>query len=228
MTEKKEYLVTVTGVAEQSIYVKANSDEEAVSEASELFLENHPVRLDDGSFHIEEAKIESDPVIGRWLAFKKAVRDFCREQDEMKTLAEEMLYDFEDELEVFDPLKLFHFKKLSTVETIAGRGTSVFSRYPLTDKKATIIDYNEIPTAYTGRQTEVTEGYELWLLEDMTFLVTYYHQMRVGDLEEFEIHRYREIANKNYYDKEDNMFMTEIFLDDLKEKIDFSKDTVED
>ena len=223
MSMETEYSITVKGVAEQQFKVVAENEKEAIEDAKEQFLETVERNLRNGSFYIEEAKAEYDSVNSRWQAFKKAVREYCLARDKNKEYAEDRINHFEEDLPLFDPLEVFQFKELCAVEVMTKPRKVVFSRSPLTDKKATLIDYYDVITPYVGKLCEVSEGYELWLLEDMTFLVTYNHQMRIGYEKEFEIHRYREIADKDFFDN-NHRFFTEYFLSDLDWKIDPMED----
>ena len=223
MSMEKEYSVVVKGVAEQQINVVAENEKGAIKDAKEQFLEAIERSLNDGSFYIEEAKVEHDPASIRWQAFKKAVREYCLARDKNRCDAEDRLCSFEEELPVFDPLEAFQFKEICAVEVMNKPRKVVFSQCPLTDKRATLIDYYDVPTPYVGKMCEITEGYELWLLEDMTFFTTYFHQMRIGYEKEFEIHRYRSVADKDYFHN-NHRFFTEYFLDDLNWKIDPMED----
>lgn len=221
MSKENAYKIVVKGIVEQTIPVEADSDEEAIAEAKEQFLEHVYGRLTEGSFNVEEAAVE--PACKRQMEFQKSVREYCLARDKNKELAEKFLDQFMEDHPAFDPFEGFYFKELCAVEEMAGLRKVVFNRSPLTEKKAALIDYREVITPYSGKMSEVTEGYELWLLEDMTFLVTYFHQMRIGFETEFEIHRYREIADRDYYG-EDYRFYTKYFLQDIQWKLDPEED----
>ena len=54
-------------------------------------------------------------------------------------------------------------------------------------------------TGLTSNLSDITEGYELWLLDDMTLAVTYFYNMKVRSKDKFEAVTYRYFMKDGLY-----------------------------
>lgn len=117
--------------------------------------------------------------------------------------------------EGFDPLMYFTFKPVYTFEAYGNSNEHLNGRYdtnPIFDKNAYMLDVNV--TGLTSNLSDITEGYELWLLDDMTLAVTYFYNMKVRSKDKFEAVTYRFFMKdglyKFGYDFEEDAFLGEL------------------
>ena len=100
----------------------------------------------------------------------------------------------------FDPLMYFTFKPVYTFEVYGNSNENLNGRYdtnPIFDKNAYMLDVNF--TGLTSNLSDITEGYELWLLDDMTLAVTYFYNMKVRSKDKFEAVTYRYFMKDGLY-----------------------------
>ena len=109
----------------------------------------------------------------------------------------------------------FTFKPVYTFEAYGNSNEHLNGRYdtnPIFDKNAYMLDVNV--TGLTSNLSDITEGYELWLLDDMTLAVTYFYNMKVRSKDKFEAVTYRFFMKdglyKFGYDFEEDAFLGRI------------------
>ena len=109
----------------------------------------------------------------------------------------------------------FTFKPVYTFEVYGNSNEHLNGRYdtnPIFDKNAYMLDVNF--TGLTSNLSDITEGYELWLLDDMTLAVTYFYNMKVRSKDKFEAVTYRYFMKNGLYkfgyDFEEDAFLGKI------------------
>ncbi len=116
----------------------------------------------------------------------------------------------------------FTFKPVYTFEVYGNSNEHLNGRYdtnPIFDKNAYMLDVNF--TGLTSNLSDITEGYELWLLDDMTLAVTYFYNMKVRSKDKFEAVTYRYFMKNGLYkfgyDFEEDAFLGKIEYNIAKE-----------
>lgn len=187
----KEFEVTVAVTSEKSFYVEAASAQEAAGKASRMLEERDTLCFSKDE--VRDVKIdcwEQKPAPettqpGRRGEMESNMAIFCRN-----------LYDFcsascDDEQEIkdgieglydpdFDPLLYFRFRPVCSFEVEGSEEIFPDYRHHRLFGKS---GYRLSETVGSGisAMSTVTQGYELWLLEDMTLAVTFCCQMTVDD-----------------------------------------------
>ena len=135
---------------------------------------------------IEEAKPDIDDFIYKEnessdaVALRKNVKDFCKLLNADSFFTEEELEDMIDELpwNDFDPMKEIEFEDIYTFKADATFVESFIVKHgPIFDKRGVRVSVST-DRGYMGA-SDIIEGVELWLLEDMTFAATHFCHMEV-------------------------------------------------
>lgn len=134
-------------------------------------------------------------------AFVRSLEKLCLLHLGANSFAQDVVYDAERIVpKDFDPLMHFPFKPVYTFEAY-GSGSEYFeSGYgekPIFGKNAYLLD--RTVTVGTAELCEISEGYELWLLDDMTLAATHYHRMAVHSDDKFEAVIYRRYMKDGLY-----------------------------
>lgn len=106
-------------------------------------------------------------------AFVCSLEKLCLLHRGIFAFSEDVIYAVKKAVpEGFDPLMYFTFKPVYTFEAYGNSNEHLNGRYdtnPIFDKNAYMLDVNV--TGLTSNLSDITEGYELWLLDDMTLAV---------------------------------------------------------
>ena len=148
---------------------------------------------------IEEAKPDIDDFIysenddTNAVALRKNVKDFCKLLNADSFFTEEELEDMIDDLpwNDFDPMKEIEFEDIYTFKADAiFVEPFVVKHGPIFDKKG--VRVSVCPDRGYMETSNIIEGVELWLLEDMNFAATHFCHMEVRDdlRNEESIYRY--------------------------------------
>ena len=126
-------------------------------------------------------------------AFVRSLEKLCLLHREIFSFAEDIAYDVEKAVpEDFDPVMYFRFKPVYTFEAYGNSNEHLNHRYdtnPIFDKNGFLL--KATPTGFNSTLSDITEGYELWLLDDMTLAVTYFYDTKVCVGDKFEAVIYR-------------------------------------
>ena len=149
-------------------------------------------------------------------AFVRSLEKLCLLHRGIFSFSEDVTCDVKKAVpEGFDPLMYFTFKPVYTFEAYGNSNEHLNGRYdtnPIFDKNAYMLDVNV--TGLTSNLSDITEGYELWLLDDMTLAVTYFYNMKVRSKDKFEAVTYRYFMKdglyKFGYDFEEDAFLGRI------------------
>lgn len=137
---------------------------------------------------IEEAKPDIDDFIynenddTNAVALRKNVKDFCKLLNADSFFTEEELEDMIDDLpwNDFDPIKEIEFEDIYTFKADATFVEPFIVKHgPIFDKKGARVSVST-DRGYMGA-SDIIEGVELWLLEDMSFAATHFCHMEVRD-----------------------------------------------
>lgn len=171
---------------------------------------------------IEEAKPDIDDLIYREdddpnaVTLRKNVKDFCKLLNADSFFTEEELEDMIDDLPWgdFDPRKEIEFEDIYTFKADATFVEPFIVKHgPIFDKKGVRVSVST-DRGYMGA-SDIIEGVELWLLEDMTFTATHFCHMEVRNDQQKEeaIYRYPvDIKDYALYD---------LYVDDFIEDMQF-------
>lgn len=171
---------------------------------------------------IEETKPDIDDFIYKEnddpnaVTLRKNVKDFCKLLNEDSIFTEEELEDMIDDLpwEDFDPMKEIEFEDIYTFKADATFVEPFIVKHgPILDKRGVRVSVCQ-DRGYMGT-SDIIEGVELWLLEDMTFAATHFCHMEVRDdpRNEEAIYRYP-------VDIED-IVLGDLYVDDFLEDMQF-------
>ena len=134
-------------------------------------------------------------------AFVRSLEKLCLLHRGIFAFSEDVIYDVK--------------KPVYTFEAYGNSNEHLNGRYdtnPIFDKNAYMLDVNV--TGLTSNLSDITEGYELWLLDDMTLAVTYFYNMKVRSKDKFEAVTYRFFMKdglyKFGYDFEEDAFLGRI------------------
>ena len=134
-------------------------------------------------------------------AFVRTLEKLCLLHLGASSFAQDVVYDAERIVpKGFDPLMHFPFKPVYVFEAYGISGKYFESGYgekPIFGKNAYLLDRTF--TVNTAELCEMSEGYELWLLDDMTLAATYYHRMIVRSDDKFEAVIYRRYMKDGLY-----------------------------
>lgn len=148
---------------------------------------------------IEETKPDIDDFIykenddSNAVTLRKNVKDFCKLLNADSFFTEEELEDMIDDLpwNDFDPMKEIEFEDIYTFKADAiFVEPFVVKHGPIFDKKG--VRVSVCPDRGYMETSNIIEGVELWLLEDMNFAATHFCHMEVRDdlRNEESIYRY--------------------------------------
>ena len=171
-----------------------------------------------------EAPELTDEEFERFDQLQDAFYDFCLMYDDNEEMADDMDECFEQEIEPFDPYKLFHWKKLFNTEIKKGKTETVFSGGEKLHKKVTLIDVFEMDDFDADGHCSSGSGVELWMTDDFDFFTTRYAEVveRDDNGNQVTAMRYRQMAEKDFYDFVGE-FHSEDFFEVFKDKIEESK-----
>lgn len=143
---------------------------------------------------------------------KKSVTEFCMAIAEYEDEAEDALRNVHWDEEV-DPIMYWRFCPVCTFEAGGSHEMAHRLRHNrLFGKNGLMLECKG--GKFTSILSDVTEAYELWLLEDMTLAVVFSCTMRVsdkGDHTEYVTYRYPvKDGYKHFYDMEVDDFLNKI------------------
>ena len=134
-------------------------------------------------------------------AFVRSREELCLLHLGIYSFAQDVVYNAERIVpKDFDPLMHFPFKPVYVFEAYGNSNEYFENGYaerPIFSRNAYLLDRNI--TDYTVELSEMSEGYELWLLDDMTLAATYYHRMVVRSDDKFESVIYRRYMKDGLY-----------------------------
>ena len=134
-------------------------------------------------------------------AFVSSLEKLCLLHLGIYSFAQDVVYNAERIVpKDFDPLMHFPFKPVYVFEAYGNSNEYFENGYaerPIFSRNAYLLDRNI--TDYTVELSEMSEGYELWLLDDMTLAATYYHRMVVRSDDKFESVIYRRYMKDGLY-----------------------------
>ena len=171
---------------------------------------------------IEEAKPDIDDFIYKEnddpnaVTLRRNVKDLCKLLNADSFFTEVELEDMIDDLpwNDFDPMKEIEFEDIYTFKADATFVESFIVKHgPIFDKKGVRVSVCP-DRGYMGT-SNIIEGVELWLLEDMTFAATHFCHMEVRNdpQKEEAIYRYPvDIKDAAFYD---------LYVDDFLEDVQF-------
>ena len=137
---------------------------------------------------IEEAKPDIDDFIykenegSNAVALRKNIKAFCKLLNADSFFTEEELEDMIGNLpwNDFDPMKEIEFEDIYTFKADATFVEPFIVKHgPIFDKRGVRVSVST-DKGYMGT-SDIIEGVELWLLEDMTFAATHFCHMEVRD-----------------------------------------------
>lgn len=171
---------------------------------------------------IEEAKPDIDDFIysenddTNAVALRKNVKAFCKLLNADSFFTEEELEDMIDDLpwDDFDPMKEIEFEDIYTFKADATFVEPFIVKHgPLFDKRGVRVSVCQ-DRGYMGT-SNIIEGVELWLLEDMTFAATHFCHIEVRNdpRNEEAIYRYPVDIKEAVLD--------DIYVDDFLEDMQF-------
>lgn len=171
---------------------------------------------------IEEAKPDIDDFIYKEnddpnaVTLRRNVKDLCKLLNADSFFTEEELEDMIDDLpwNDFDPMKEIEFEDIYTFKADATFIEPFIVKHgPIFDKRGVRVSVCQ-DRGYMGA-SDIIEGVELWLLEDMTFAATHFCHMEVRDdpRNEEAIYRYPVDIKEAVLD--------DIYVDDFLEDVQF-------
>lgn len=171
---------------------------------------------------IEEAKPDIDDFIykenddSNAVTLRKNVKDFCKLLNADSFFTEEELEDMIDDLpwNNFDPMKEIEFEDIYTFKADATFVEPFIVKHgPIFDKRGVRVSVCQ-DRGYMGT-SDIIEGVELWLLENMTFAATHFCHMEVRNdpQKEEAIYRYPVDIKEAVLD--------DIYVDDFLEDMQF-------
>ena len=137
---------------------------------------------------IEEAKPDIDDFIyketddSNVVTLRKNVKDFCKLLNADSFFTEEELEDMMDDLpwNDFDPMKEIEFEDIYTFKADATFVEPLIVKHgPIFDKRGVRVSVST-DKGYI-EASNIIEGVEIWLLENMTFVATHFCHMEVRD-----------------------------------------------
>ena len=212
----KEFNIAVHVSSDRNFKVYADSSEEARALVSDL-LEYSDI-LTNPNMDVEKVTVsceESQPEKGR-APMERLLENlslFCEEQgytpEEIKEMMEELCWDKE-----IDPALYLDFRPICAFETEGGDGLlPPYRHQQLFGKNGCLLD--SAMQEYSSSLSDITQSYEIWLLEDMTLAVTFCCEMAVEDG-----NGYRESAAYRHPVSEGYASLTgEFYADDFLEAV---------
>lgn len=171
---------------------------------------------------IEEAKPDIDDFIykenddSNAVALRKNVKAFCKLLNADSFFTEEELEDMIDDLpwNDFDPMKEIEFEDIYTFKADATFVEPFIVKHgPIFDKRGVRVSVST-DRGYMGA-SDIIEGVELWLLEDMTFAATHFCHMEVHNDTQNEEAIYRYPVDIK------DIVLDDIYVDDFLEDMQF-------
>ena len=223
----KLYDLILKEISEMGIAVKAKNDMNMVRVDNLRCLLKVKENPEDKNFckiHliIEEAKPDIDDYIynenddHNAVTLRKNVKAFCKLLNADSFFTEEELEDMIDDLpwNGFDPMKEIEFEDIYTFKADATFVEPFIVKHgPIFDKRGVRVSVST-DKGYMGT-SDIIEGVELWLLEDMTFAATHFCHMEVRDdpRNEEAIYRYPVDIKE--------VVLDDIYVDDFLEDMQF-------
>lgn len=134
-------------------------------------------------------------------AFVRSLEKLCLLHRGIFSFSEDVTYDVEKAVpEDFNPLMNFPFNPVYTFEAYGNDNEHLNHSYdinPIFDKNGFLLKVT--PTGFNSTLSEIIEGYELWLLDDMSLAVTYFCNMKVRAKDKFEAVVYRYYLKDGLY-----------------------------
>ena len=222
----KNYEVTFKEKSEKRISLEAKNKVEAICAASVRYLKTTRANLGSKDTYevcisVNEAKQDIDEMIYEekynqgFSNLKNSLKEFALLINPDDFYSEEEIEDLINSLpwESFDPLNDLEFEPIYSF-SIEGNNAEMFDikRGALFGKKGVRVSSGTDKTFF-GMST-ITEGSELWLLEDLSLAATHFSSMMTNKDEKFEKVTYRfpiEINEAYFYD-----LFPEDFIEDLE------------
>lgn len=132
--------------------------------------------------------------------FQKKLKKLLLKHYGMSASYEETINRTIDNFDTFDPVLDWDYKPLCGCE-VSGfdRINHNIKQNRLFERNAHLLYYT--CTSRTSLMSEIVEGYEMWLLEDMNIVFTYFVQMKVPTDESIEKMTYRYALGKKIPDE---------------------------
>ena len=161
------------GTSRCLLMVKENPEDKNICRIR-LIIEEATPDIDDFIY-----KENDDP---NAVTLRKNVKDFCKLLNADSFFTEEELEDMIDDLpwNDFDPMKEIEFEDIYTFKADTTFVEPFIVKHgPIFDKRGVRVSVST-DRGYMGA-SDIIEGVELWLLEDMTFAATHFCHMEVRD-----------------------------------------------
>lgn len=205
--EKNEMDTTKGGNSRCFLKVKENPEDENICRIR-LIIEEAKPDIDDFIY-----KENDDP---NAVTLRRNVKDLCKLLNADSFFTEEELEDMIDDLpgNGFDPMKEIEFEDIYTFKADATFVEPFIVKHgPIFDKRGVRVSVST-DKGYMGT-SDIIEGVELWLLEDMTFAATHFCHMEVRDdpRNEEAIYRYPVDIKEAVLD--------DLYVDDFLEDVQF-------
>lgn len=189
----KLYDLILKDISEMGIAVESENEMDAARVGNSrclLKVKENPEYKNIYKIHliIEEAKPDIDDFIynenddSDAVTLRKNVKDFCKLLNADSFFTEEELEDMIDDLpwNDFAPMKEIEFEDIYTFKADATFVEPFIVKHgPIFDKRGVRVSVST-DRGYMGA-SDIIEGVELWLLEDMTFAATHFCHMEVRD-----------------------------------------------
>jgi len=245
MSERKDYKVMAISTFSKTFDISAKNEEYAKRIAKALVSEDGGDGYDRGNLisetfvagcvsndtedknndtEDEENHEITQEEFDRFDKLNDAFYDFCLQFDDCEEMADDMDECFEEEIEPFDPYKLFYWKPIFNAEIKEGKSDTLFSGGEMLHKNATLIDIYEMQDFDPHCKCSAATGCELWLTDDFEFVTTRYAEMveRDDNGNQLLAMRYRVPAEKDFYEFVGE-FHSEDFFEIFQDKIEESK-----
>jgi len=155
--------------------------------------------------------------------FQKKLKKLLLKHYGMSASYEETINRTIDNFDTFDPVLDWDYKPLCGCE-VSGfdRINHNIKQNRLFERNAHLLYFTR--TSRASLMSEIVEGYEMWLLEDMTLAVTFCCQMTVADRDDnyYETAEYRYPVTGSYAELTGD-FYVEHFLESVSEQIYMSR-----
>jgi hypothetical protein len=189
----KLYDLIIKEISDMGISIEAENEKEAVRIGTSRCLLKVKENFEYKNIYkihliIEETKPDIDDFIynenddSNAVTLRKNVKDFCKLLNADSFFTEEELEDMIDDLpwNDFDPMKEIEFEDIYTFKADATFVEPFIVKHgPVFDKRGVRVSVYQ-DRGYMGA-SDIIEGVELWLLEDMTFAATHFCHMEVRD-----------------------------------------------
>lgn len=223
----KLYDLIIKEISDMGIAVESENETDASRIGTSrclLKMKENPEEKNFCRIHIivEEAKPDIDDFIYKEnegtnaVALRKNVKAFCKLLNADSFFTEEELEDMIDDLpwDDFDPMKEIEFNDIYTFKADATFVEPFIVKHgPIFDKRGVRVSVST-DKGYM-EASNIVEGVELWLLEDMTFAATHFCHMEVRNDPQKKEAMYRypvDIKDAAFYD---------LYVDDFLEDVQF-------